>query len=222
MKSCTHVIKIEWGEVKFNQVFYLLTGLGERMHKKIKKFRALNQEIRSCKKCKLWRTRTHALPGEGNVSSKLVMIAQAPGYTEDRREKMFIGPSGKKLDELLEEADIAREDIFMTNLLRCMLPHYRRPHPDEIEACTLYLNREIDLVNPTVIATLGYFPAKYIFEKFGIGDKLEFPEVCGKVFSAEGKKIIPLGHPAALLYNNSIEEKMKENYRKLKRLLDST
>jgi len=84
-----------------------------------------------------------------------MMIAQAPGYTKDRKRKMFIGPSGKKLDELLGEADIAREDVFMTNLLRCVLPHNRRHHPDEIEACTRYLDREIDLVNPTVISTLG-------------------------------------------------------------------
>lgn len=192
------------------------------MHEKIKEFKILSLEIRNCKKCRLWETRAHALPAEGNISSKLMMIAQAPGYTEDRKGKMFIGPSGKKLDELLGEADIAREDVFMTNLLRCVLPHNRRPHPDEIEACTRYLDREIDLVNPTVISTLGYFPAKYIFEKFGIEDKLEFPEVCGKVFSVEGKKIIPLGHPAALLYDNSIERRMTENYKELKRLLDST
>lgn len=164
----------------------------------------------------------HALPGEGNISSRLMMVAQAPGYTEDKEGKMFIGPSGKKLDELLEKADIMREDTFMTNILRCVLPHYRRPHSDEIEACTPYLDREIELVDPTVICTLGYFPAKYIFKKFGIENKLEFPEVCSKVFSVKGKKIVPLGHPAALLYDNSIEERMKENYKKLKRLLDST
>jgi len=192
------------------------------MHEKIKEFKILSLEIRNCKKCRLWQTRTHVLLAEGNISSKLMMIAQAPGYTEDRKKKMFVGPSGKKLDELLETAGITREDIFMTNLLRCVLPHNRRPRPDEVEACTPYLDKEIDLVNPTVISTLGYFPAKYIFEKFGIENKLEFPEVCGKVFSVEGKKIIPLGHPAALLYDNSIEERMKENYKKLKRLLNST
>jgi len=189
------------------------------MHEKIKKFKVLNREIRNCKKCGLWKTRTYALPGEGNISSRLMMIAQAPGYTEDRNGKMFIGPSGKKLDELLGEAGIAREDIFITNLLRCVLPHNRRPHSDEIEACTSYLDREIDLVDPTVICTLGYFPAKYIFEKFRIENKLGFPEVYGMVFSVRNKKIILLGHPAALLYDNSIEEKMKEDYKKLKRLL---
>ncbi len=192
------------------------------MHEKIKEFKILSLKIRNCKKCRLWETRTHALPGEDNVFSKLMIIAQAPGFTEDKKGKMFVGPSGKKLDELLEIAGITRDDIFMTNLLRCALPHNRRPHPSEIEACTPYLDREIDLVNPTIISTLGYFPARYIFEKFEIKDKLEFPEICGKVFLVEGKKIIPLGHPAALLYHSSIEEKMVENYRTLRRLLDST
>lgn len=192
------------------------------MHEKIKEFEILNREIKNCKKCGLWETRVHALPGEGNISSKLMIVAQAPGYTEDRMGKMFIGPSGKKLDELFERASIMREDVFMTNLLRCVLPHNRKPHPDEIKACSSYLNREISLMNPSVIATLGYFPARYIFEKFGIGNELEFPEVCDKVFSAGDKKIVSLHHPAALLYDNSIEKRMTENYKKLKRLIDST
>ena len=191
------------------------------MCKKVEKFRELNREIRNCRKCRLWKTRTHALPGEGDISSRLMIVAQAPGYVEDREGRMFVGPSGKKLDELLEGAGIAREDIFMTNILRCMLPHYRRPKADEIEACTPYLDREIDLVDPAVISTLGYFPARYIFEKYGIRNKLDFPEVCGKVFSVGGKKILPLGHPAAMLYNSSIREGMMKNYRKLKRLLSS-
>lgn len=191
------------------------------MSKKVEKFRELSQEIRDCRKCRLWKTRTHALPGEGNLSADLMMIAQAPGYVEDEEGRMFIGPSGKKLDGLLEDVGIARDDIFMTNILRCVLPHYRRPKADEIKACTPYLDREIDLVDPAVISTLGYFPARYIFEKYGIRNKLDFPEVCGKVFSVGGKKILPLGHPAAVLHRSSIREGMMKNYRKLKGLLDS-
>lgn len=100
---------------------------------------------------------------------------------------MFVGPSGKKLDELFERASIVREDVFMTNLLRCVLLHNRKPHPDEIETCSPYLNREISLMNPSVIATLGYFPARYIFEKFGTGNELDFPRVCESFFG-QGKK----------------------------------
>lgn len=170
----------------------------------------------------MWRTRIHALPGEGDVCSKLVMVAQAPGYNEDVEGRMFIGPSGKKLDELLTEICVGREDMFMTNILRCMLPHNRRPRQDEIEACTPYLDREIELINPKIISTLGYFAARYVFRKYGVESELKFPDVCGKVFSSDdGKKIIPLRHPAALLYDNSLHREMIKNYGKLRRLLDS-
>jgi uracil-DNA glycosylase family 4 len=186
-----------------------------------KKFRGLNREIRKCRKCRLWTTRTHALPGEGNISSKLVLVAQAPGYNEDREGRMFIGPSGKKLDEMFTEIGVEREEIFMTNILRCVLPKGRRPRQDEIEACTPYLDREIDLIHPKIISTLGYFAARYVFKKYGIESELRFPEVCGRVFSSSDKTIVPLRHPAALLYNNPLYRKMVKNYSELRKLLDS-
>lgn len=187
----------------------------------IEKLRELNREIRKCRKCRLWKTRMHALPGEGNISSKLVLVAQAPGYNEDREGTMFIGPSGKKLDEIFTEIGVEREEIFMTNILRCVLPKGRRPRQDEIEACTPYLDREIDLINPKIISTLGYFAARYVFKKYGIENELRFPEVCGRVFSSNDKTIVPLRHPAALLYDNSLYRKMVKNYSELRKLLDS-
>lgn len=187
----------------------------------IKRFRELNREIRKCKKCRLWKTKMHALPGEGNISSKLVLVAQAPGYNEDREGRMFIGPSGKKLDEMFTEIGVEREEVFMTNILRCVLPNGRRPRQDEIEACTPYLDREIDLINPKIVSTLGYFAARYVFKKYGIESELRCPEVCGKVFSSNCKMIVPLRHPAALLYDNSLYRKMVKNYNELRKLLDS-
>lgn len=188
------------------------------MREKIRGLRILNQEIVKCRKCRLWETRTHALPGEGNTSSKLMFVAQAPGYNEDKEGRMFVGPSGKKLDELFAEVGFRRRDVFITNILRCMLPYYRRPRQDEIEACIPYLDREIELINPVIISTLGFFAAKYIFEKYGIEGELKFPDVCGRVFSVGDKRIFPLRHPAALLYDDSIHGEMLKNYRRLKRL----
>ena len=190
-------------------------------NEKLKRIQALNHEIRACRKCRLCETRTHALSGEGNLSSKLILIAQAPGYNEDREGKMFIGPSGKKLDEIFERVGINRNEIFMTNILRCMLPNYRKPRSDEIKTCTPYLDEEIDLINPNIISTLGYFANRYIFEKYDIEDELGFPNVCGKVFITGDKKIIPLQHPTALLYNGSIQDEMIEEYKVLSRLFDT-
>lgn len=133
---------------------------------------------------------------------------------------MFIGPSGRKLDELLGHAQIQRKSIYMTNLVKCVLPHNRKPKPREIRLCSQYLDQEINAVEPEVISTLGYHPAKYIFEKYGLGEKLDYSEICGVTFKAEDKTIYPLRHPAALLYNPGSEAEMKKNYRRLKTFLE--
>ena len=184
----------------------------------------LNVEIKLCKKCRLSQSRINALCGEGNLNAKLMLIAQAPGENEDREDKMFIGPSGKVLDELLEIADINRKEVYMTNLVKCMLPNYRKPKQDEIEACSHYLDKEIELINPKILAPLGYYAIKYIFEKYAIPLplKAEYHKILGNVFLSGDKKIIPLQHPATVLYNHSLKNTLIKNYRNMKVELDKT
>ena len=181
----------------------------------------LNKEIRECKKCSLAETRISAICGEGNPHAKLILIAQAPGETEDREGRMFIGPSGKVLDELLRAVQIDREEIYMTNLVKCMLPKYRKPKSEEIKICSQYLDREIEIINPRILASLGHYATRYLFEKyaFPLPPKQEFQEVYGKVLEAEDKQIIPVQHPAALLYDSSIKIVMLNNYRKMQAVL---
>ena len=183
----------------------------------------LNEEIKKCNRCRLSETRINALCGEGNLNAKLMLIAQAPGENENREGKMFIGPSGKVLDELSRIANIDRKEIYMTNLIKCMLPKYRRPKQDEIEICSKYLDEEIELINPKTLAPLGYYATKYTFEKYALclPSKPEFPDVCGKIFLSEDKKIFPLQHPATVLYNPSFKEETTKNYRKMKVLLEN-
>ena len=188
---------------------------------KLEKLMNLNERIRTCMRCDLWKTRTQAITGEGNPNSALMIIAQAPGYREDEEGRMFVGPSGGKLNELLEYAKVRRKDIYMTNLVKCLLPHYRRPKRIEIETCSQYLDEEINIVNPNVIVTLGYLPARYIFKKYEFMDNFSYSKICGKTFDAKGKIILSLRHPAALLYNPEIKEEMKKNYKKIRTLLDS-
>ena len=180
------------------------------------KIEDLNKEVRTCKKCGLYKTRINSLCGEGALNAKLILIAQAPGENEDREGKMFIGPSGKVLDELLNETGVTRREIYMTNLVKCFLPKYRKPKQEEIQTCSQYLDREIALIDPKVIVPLGYYSAMYIFKKY----KRLIPEfksdIFGKLLLAEDKKIFPLSHPAALLYNKSFKEIMFKNYEKLK------
>jgi DNA polymerase len=152
-----------------------------------------------------------------------MLIAQAPGENEDREGRMFIGPSGKVLNELLRAVHIERKEIYMTNLIKCMLPKYRRPKSEEIKICSRYLDREIELINPRILASLGHYATRYLFEKyaFPLPPKQEFQAVYGKVLVADDKQIIPVQHPAALLYDRSIKEAMLRNYRKMQALLSS-
>lgn len=177
----------------------------------------LNNRIKKCEKCRLFKTRTNAIYGEGNLKAKIMLIAQAPGENEDREGIMFIGPSGKVLDELLKSAGVSRQEIYMTNLVKCMLPKCRKPKQDEIQTCSQYLNEEIELINPEVLVPLGYYATNYIFQKYSISHllKKEFSSVTGKLLLAKDKKILPLPHPAVLLYNPSIKQDLIKSYRKL-------
>jgi DNA polymerase len=146
-----------------------------------------------------------------------MLVAQAPGEQEDKDGRMFIGPSGKVLDELLKTIRIDRKEIYMTNLIKCRLPKNRKPKSDEIAACSRYLDREIELIDPGILAPLGYYATRYLFEKYSIPlpPKPEFREVYGNVLESVGKKIIALQHPAAFLHDISIKNVMVTNYRKM-------
>lgn len=186
-------------------------------------FADLNDEIKRCNKCRLAETRATSLCGEGDQNAGLMLIAQAPGEQEDKKGRMFIGPSGKVLDELLKTICIDRKEIYMTNLIKCMLPKNRKPKSDEIATCSQYLDREIELIHPEILAPLGYYAARYLFEKYKIPlpPKKEFREVYGNVLKSDDKKIIPLQHPAAVLHDISIKSTLVKNYRKMQVLYTS-
>ncbi|MBE9467841.1 MAG: uracil-DNA glycosylase [Bacteroidetes bacterium] len=184
-----------------------------------KKIIIVNKEI---KKCRLSETRINALCGEGNTNAKIMFIAQDPGENEDREGRMFIGPSGKVLDKLFIKAGINRKEIYMTNLIKCMLPKNRKPKQDEIKICSNYLNEEIKLVNPKMLVPLGYYAIKYIFQNYNISfpSKENFHKICGNQIICNNIIIFPLQHPASVLYDNSRKDEMTKNYIKLKTLID--
>ena len=187
------------------------------------KIEDLNKEIRDCKKCRLSESRTNALPGEGNLNAKVMLIAQAPGEKEDSVGKMFIGPTGGVLDELFKEINVDKDEIYMTNLIKCLLPDYRKPKQDEIEICTQFLNKEIELISPDTLVPLGYYATRYILEKYTLSTpetKQEFQNLYGRLFLSELRKILPLKHPTALLFNDSIRDEMIKDYRKIKTLME--
>lgn len=183
---------------------------------------ALNNQIRTCKRCGLYVTRKHALTGEGNIDARIMFVALSPGAKEDIQNRMFIGPSGQVFNKLLQATGINRESIFMTNLVKCILPKNRKPTIDEIESCSQFLNKEISIISPEIIVPLGYYATRAVLAKFDtdpMASGKSFTKINGKLLLIGDKKIFPLPHPAALLYNPSYKPDTIEKYKKLKTLL---
>lgn len=180
---------------------------------------SLNEQIRSCKKCGLSLTRKHALTGEGNISARILFVALSPGAKEDIGNRMFIGPSGQVFNRLLQKAGIERQSVYMTNLVKCLLPKNRKPTGTEIELCSSFLDKEIIILQPQIIVPLGYYATCSILTKYHTDpsrEEMRFKNVNGKLLVLDGMKIFPLTHPSALLYNPSFEPDTIEKFIKLK------
>ncbi|MRT92517.1 uracil-DNA glycosylase [Ancylomarina sp. 16SWW S1-10-2] len=182
----------------------------------------INSQIKTCENCKLSLTRQHALTGEGNINARIMFIALSPGTKEDTANKMFIGPSGKVFNRLLQAAQIERESVFMTNLIKCTLPKNRKPKQKEIESCSYILDEEIKIIKPEIIVPLGYYASRSILTKYKANASelgMSFKDINGQLLFLNGMKIFPITHPSALLYNPSFEPQTIEYYVKLKSLL---
>ena len=130
--------------------------------------RELNHKIAVCGHCQLSTIRKYAVIGQGSSSSEMMLIGQSPGKEEDETNRLFVGPSGKIFDMLLSNAGITRYEIYITNLIKCILPKSRRPSKNEITECSNYLDREIEIVNPRFIVPLGFHSTRYILGKYGL------------------------------------------------------
>ena len=150
-----------------------------------------------------------------------MLIALSPGKNEDREGKMFIGPSGKILDELLYTSSISRDLIYMTNLVKCVLPKNRRPKQDEIMACAHFLDEEAALISAEVIVPLGFYATRYVLTKYAANPppaRADYRAFYGRLIFSGGQKILPLPHPASLIYNPSYKQETVRKYYKLQTL----
>jgi len=182
----------------------------------------LNNQIRICERCSLSITRKNALIGEGNIDARIMFVALSPGAKEDIQNKMFVGPSGQVLNRLLDKANINRESVFMTNLVKCILPKNRKPKTDEIKSCSRFLEEEISIIQPEVIVPLGYYATRAIIVKYHTRPEIlnmSFNSINGRLLFSDKIKVFPLTHPSALLYNPSFEPDTLKKYMKLKRFL---
>jgi len=182
------------------------------------------EEVKNCRRCQLWSSKTNPVVGEGNLSPEVMFIGEAPGKNEDLQGRPFVGAAGKLLTELLEGIGLRREDVYITNVLKCRPPGNRDPLPEEVEACTPYLDEQVKALRPKFIVTLGRFSTAYAFSRAGLSFT-SMTRVRGKVFRATllGLKVslMPTYHPAAALYNPKLRDELVKDFNSIKRELEA-
>lgn len=183
----------------------------------------IRDEVKVCKKCRLYKYAKNGVPGEGNPNAKIILIGEAPGNREDLTGRPFVGAAGRFLDSLLNKIGLKREDVFIGNIVKHRPPENRAPKPDEILACTPYLERQIKIIKPEIIVTLGRFSSEFILGKAG----MEFTTITdarGKAFDGSalgaGVRIMPTFHPAAALYNGKFKKGLEEDFKKIGKMIN--
>ncbi len=177
---------------------------------------AIAKNVRACKQCSLHSGRTQAVPGAGRPDADIMFIGEAPGYHEDQQGLPFVGASGKYLTELLALIGLSRSDVFITNVIKCRPPGNRDPLPAEIDTCVpAYLNEQIAIIQPKIIATLGRFSMALFFPKTARISKIH-----GEATRADGRIYYPLFHPAAVLRNMNLKPTMEEDFKRMLTLLE--
>jgi len=173
----------------------------------------LASAVRQCALCELSRGRTNAVPGEGPTNAEVMFIGEGPGFNEDKQGRPFVGAAGQFLNELLQIAGFKRDEVYITNVVKCRPPGNRDPLPEEMQACARYLDRQIELINPRVIVTLGRFSMARWFPNEKIS------AVHGKAKRAGGRVVVAMFHPAAALHQQSLRATVEEDFRKLKQIV---
>jgi DNA polymerase len=170
--------------------------------------------VRGCQLCVLAQTRTQAVPGEGPLDADVMCIGEAPGVNEDKQGRPFVGAAGQFLGELLGAAGLTRDDVYICNVLKCRPPGNRDPLPGEIDACSEYLDLQIDMVDPLVIVTLGRFSMSKWFPQQAIS------RIHGTVKEVDGRFIVPMYHPAAALHQGNLRQVLLDDFAKLPAILE--
>ncbi|MDX1622595.1 MAG: uracil-DNA glycosylase [Gemmatimonadota bacterium] len=175
----------------------------------------VREEALSCTKCDLCETRTQVVWGSGTPRTGLMCVGEAPGYHEDRKGEAFVGRAGALLTKILKAIGFERDEVFITNVLKCRPPDNADPRPHQVEACEPYLQRQIELIDPAVIMTLGRHAARTL-----LGQDGPMRSFRGRVFEYEGVPLVATYHPAALLRNEKLKRPTWEDVQLARRVYD--
>jgi len=173
----------------------------------------LSLQIQNCQKCTLHKSRTRAVPGEGAEDTAVLFVGEAPGWHEDQQGRPFVGPAGHFLDELLASISLKRQQVFIANVLKCRPPGNRDPLPGEIQACWPWLERQIEIIHPKMIVSLGRYSLARFFPEGSIS------KLHGTAQRRDGVIYYAMYHPAAALHQQKLRETIKEDMLKIPKLL---
>ena len=186
--------------------------------KVIEELSRISEEIKICKKCPLASSRTNTVPGDGDPCNGIVFIGEAPGRNEDIQGKPFVGAAGAFLTELISMAGLRREEVYITNVVKCRPPNNRDPREEEISACLPFLTRQLSVIQPVLIVTLGRHSTRTIFRLQGVNVEA-ITSVRGKIYNFRfpwGEcRVFPTLHPAAALYNPQMRKVLEEDFTNL-------
>ena len=174
----------------------------------------LVREINGCEQCELSRDRQNAVSGEGSLTAEIMFIGEGPGQQEDRNGRPFVGPAGHLLDEMLAAIGLKRPDVYIANMLKCRPPRNRDPLPSELDSCTPFLDRQIEIVAPSVIVALGRFS----FSKFFPGESIS--RARGRPRRWRDIVVFPMYHPAAALHNPGLKPAIQKDFESLPGLIE--
>jgi uracil-DNA glycosylase family 4 len=182
----------------------------------------IDEDVRTCTRCPLAATRISAVPGEGPVPARILFIGEAPGRNEDKQGRPFVGRAGSILDDLLAGIGVARDEVFITNIVKCRPPGNRDPTTAEIEACRPYLERQIALIRPEVIVTLGRFAMRWVLESHGVvpGPISTMHGTVVRIRWSGGERtVVPVYHPAATIYRPAFREVLADDFATIREVI---
>ena len=170
--------------------------------------------VSKCQNCALHHSRIKSVPGEGPDGAKIMFIGEGPGFNENQQGRPFVGQAGKFLEELLSVAGLKRETVFITNVVKCRPPGNRDPQPEELEACSKFLDRQIEIINPEIIVTLGRFSMAKFF------GQVKISQIHGNMRKIDQKYVVAMYHPAAAVHQPALKNTLLDDFSKLKKYIN--